>query len=211
MIFGKIHCTACGVSVALPRPQDSQLNVVCPQCRCCLLKATIGDGYVYILENDLMPGLIKIGMTDRDPFQRAVELSSATGVPAPFEVRAYFFAVRPESIEAAIHEEFSIYRLQRGREFFRISLNDALRQIHDRFAGEVSEITVWQNDQWETFSPFIGTVQSRTPPEPKSELTPEQIAALQHQRAEERRCKQDEQRKQRERELRRVQRNLLEE
>ena len=41
-------------------------------------------GYVYILENASMPGLIKIGKTSRDSVERARELSSATGVPTGF-------------------------------------------------------------------------------------------------------------------------------
>ena len=38
-------------------------------------------GYVYILSNPGMPGLLKIGMTRFDPTRRVQELSSATGVP----------------------------------------------------------------------------------------------------------------------------------
>ena len=43
-------------------------------------------GYVYILVNDSMPGLIKIGKTARNSLARAKDLSSSTGVPTPFKV-----------------------------------------------------------------------------------------------------------------------------
>lgn len=46
-------------------------------------------GYVYILSNPGMPGLLKIGMTRFDPTRRVQELSSATGVPTPFQLVYY--------------------------------------------------------------------------------------------------------------------------
>ncbi len=39
-------------------------------------------GYIYIISNPSMPGLVKIGRTSRDPQTRLRELNSATGVPA---------------------------------------------------------------------------------------------------------------------------------
>jgi len=42
------------------------------------------DGFIYILINNSMDGLVKIGKTKRDPTERINELSSATGVPTPF-------------------------------------------------------------------------------------------------------------------------------
>lgn len=48
------------------------------------------EGWVYVLSNPCMPGIYKIGMTTTSPEVRARELSSATGVPAPFKVEAAF-------------------------------------------------------------------------------------------------------------------------
>jgi T5orf172 domain-containing protein len=42
--------------------------------------------YIYILFNQSIPGLVKIGKTERDPDERAREFSQATGVATPFEV-----------------------------------------------------------------------------------------------------------------------------
>ena len=44
-----------------------------------------GMNYVYILSNESMPGLLKIGYTSCDPRKRAAELFT-TGVPEPFRV-----------------------------------------------------------------------------------------------------------------------------
>ena len=42
--------------------------------------------FIYVLENASMPGLVKIGRTDRSVSERVNELSSHTGVPTGFTV-----------------------------------------------------------------------------------------------------------------------------
>ena len=44
-------------------------------------------GYVYILVNENVPSLVKIGFTNRDPKTRAIELSNVTGVPGEWIVK----------------------------------------------------------------------------------------------------------------------------
>ncbi|MFH0254399.1 GIY-YIG nuclease family protein [Roseovarius aquimarinus] len=78
-------------------------------------------GYVYALANPAMPGLIKVGRTQRHPQERAQELSNATGVAMPFVLLYYVFledCVRGEQIA---HEQLSRVgtRFREGREFFR--------------------------------------------------------------------------------------------
>lgn len=41
-------------------------------------------GYVYVLKNDYMPGLVKIGMTVRDDYRDRLNDLYTTGVPVPF-------------------------------------------------------------------------------------------------------------------------------
>ncbi|KGT88712.1 GIY-YIG nuclease family protein [Enterobacter cancerogenus] len=82
-------------------------------------------GYVYILVNPSMPGLIKIGRTLRDSRMRARELSS-TGVPTPFQVAFELFAEQHEELEAMIHLELADYRVNAAREFFRFPLDKAI-------------------------------------------------------------------------------------
>ena len=40
---------------------------------------------VYVLTNPAMPGLVKIGMTDKDDVQQRMNQLFSTGVPFPFE------------------------------------------------------------------------------------------------------------------------------
>lgn len=43
-------------------------------------------GYIYIMSNKFMPGLVKVGKTDRSPDERAEELSRPEGVPGKFKI-----------------------------------------------------------------------------------------------------------------------------
>jgi hypothetical protein len=88
-------------------------------------------GYVYVLFNPSLKGLVKIGRTARDPKGRAEELSSATGVPTPFEVafEAYFAdAVAAEQFVHATLTEKG-FRRASNREFFEMSLSDAVKTV----------------------------------------------------------------------------------
>lgn len=99
-------------------------------------EANCGCGYVYVLTNPAMPGLVKIGFTDRSPTERARELSATTGVPSPFAVASSIF-VREKAalIERACHAELRHRRA--GKEFFQISPDDAAKLIRRKYT-EVS-------------------------------------------------------------------------
>ena len=75
---------------------------------------------VYILTNEAMPGLVKIGKTSGSIEKRMRELYK-TGVPIPFSC---FYAVQVENadfVESKIHEAFDDVRLNESREFFTIA------------------------------------------------------------------------------------------
>jgi hypothetical protein len=77
-------------------------------------------GFVYILMNDYMPRVFKLGCTERAPSQRAEEVSGATGVPGPFMVACYAEMVDFQRIERELHARFDEYRVSSNREFFDI-------------------------------------------------------------------------------------------
>lgn len=85
----------------------------------------MSKGYVYVLSNPSMPGLVKIGRTERDPNQRAVELWQ-TGVPTPFVVEGAFLVPDCAEAERRIHESCKAFRVHGSREFFRCEVKDAL-------------------------------------------------------------------------------------
>lgn len=97
----------------------------------------MSKGYVYILSNPAMPGIVKVGRTSGDPECRAVQLQS-TGVPLPFNVE--FSVLSPDciSLEALAHEVMSESRVNGSREFFYLSPSDASKLINDLHKEQMS-------------------------------------------------------------------------
>jgi Meiotically up-regulated gene 113 len=75
---------------------------------------------VYILTNEAMPGLIKIGCTNGELASRIRQLYS-TGVPLPFELFYACEVTDCASVESKLHDAFGDHRISKGREFFRLA------------------------------------------------------------------------------------------
>lgn len=74
---------------------------------------------VYILTNDAMPGLVKIGCTDLTIEQRMRGLYK-TGVPVPFECFHASVVENSQNVENRLHLAFDKFRVNKNREFFEI-------------------------------------------------------------------------------------------
>jgi len=85
-------------------------------------------GYVYILTNDAMPGLVKIGRTSREVNVRAAELWQ-TGVPERFEVDWAFKTPDCVQLERFVHADLKDRRVSRSREFFRAEQEYAVERV----------------------------------------------------------------------------------
>ena len=88
-----------------------------------------GDQWVYILENDSQPGLLKIGYTKLTPDERAKQISNATGVPLPYKVAWAYRCFNGELLEGEVHHALKKYRVNNQREFFQIELDEAKETI----------------------------------------------------------------------------------
>ena len=86
---------------------------------------------VYILTNLSMPGLIKIGSTQKTAYERAEELYT-TGVPTPFKVAYSIPSEYPETLEDILHKRFKQYRITKNREFFRYSADRVIEWLKNR-------------------------------------------------------------------------------
>ena len=75
---------------------------------------------VYVLTNAAMPGMVKIGMTDRPDVQRRMGELYSTGVPLPFEcvIARQIEDREAGDIENALHIAFGPHRVSDSREFF---------------------------------------------------------------------------------------------
>ncbi|USR02338.1 GIY-YIG nuclease family protein [Sphingomonas aerolata] len=88
-------------------------------------------GIVYVLTNDAMPNMVKIGRTSGDGVERRVaELSRATGIPLPFKVAVARTVHDAHVVERALHIAFGPDRVNPAREFFSIAPERAIAIIN---------------------------------------------------------------------------------
>jgi hypothetical protein len=83
-----------------------------------------GKGFIYILSNESMPGLLKVGLTENSVRQRIRELSGSTGVPTEFKVER-FFEIDARcllQVEQTIHRDLKDSGFHHQKEFFRLSI-----------------------------------------------------------------------------------------
>jgi hypothetical protein len=96
-------------------------------------------GYIYVISNSSMPGMLKIGCTDRSPEERIAELSSATGVPTPFILEMSIYVRDHSQAEKEIHRELVQHRVSNSREFFRLTLAEAIAFLRSRQIKSIIE------------------------------------------------------------------------
>ena len=90
-------------------------------------------GFVYVLTNPVMPGLVKIGRTAQDDANTRIAQLYTTGVPVPFTLEFAGRVTDEQEVETALHTAFNPYRINPNREFFRIGPEQAiaiLKLIH---------------------------------------------------------------------------------
>jgi hypothetical protein len=106
-------------------------------------------GWVYVISNIGMPGLVKVGFTMNDPDERARGLAH-TGNPHPYTVDYQVWVEDPYSVEQQAHKKLSAsgYRVGEGRvsgqgiEWFSCKPEQAIVAIRHAAGGEY---------QYETF------------------------------------------------------------
>ena len=90
----------------------------------------MAKGFIYILSNPSMPGLIKIGKTTREVEGRANELYQ-TGVPVPFVVEYSLYTPDCDYVEREVHSALEKYRVAENREFFVATLKEAIDAVEE--------------------------------------------------------------------------------
>jgi hypothetical protein len=94
-------------------------------------------GKVYILTNDSMPGIIKIGITDQESIEDRIKQLDNTSIPTPFR---FYFAIESDryvEIEKNIHDAFSDFRIRKNREFFKMEPERAVSALRISGATEI--------------------------------------------------------------------------
>jgi hypothetical protein len=89
------------------------------------------------LSNPTFKDVVKIGKTTKDVDYRAAQLHS-TGSPTPFEIELALHVPDCHKLEKKIHIALSDYRVDNGREFFALSVEDAIEQVVSNAGVEFS-------------------------------------------------------------------------
>jgi hypothetical protein len=89
--------------------------------------------WVYVLVNQNMPGICKIGMTTTSVAQRVEEINSATGVITPWYPVYSYKCINSYYLEQEVHTylEKRGYRVNPKREGFLITSTEAIRVIEE--------------------------------------------------------------------------------
>jgi len=95
-------------------------------------KARDDKGYIYLLSNPSSPGIVKIGRSIKGGKGRANDLyRNDTGVITPFVLEFEVFVEDHKRKEKSIHKFLNPVRVNFNREFFRMSIPDAISLIAD--------------------------------------------------------------------------------
>lgn len=93
---------------------------------------------VYVLSNEGMPNLIKIGKTQRKDLQARMSELYSTGVPFPFECLWAGEVKDCTRIESIIHNAFRDKRVNPRREFFNIAPDQVIPLLKELSINELT-------------------------------------------------------------------------
>lgn len=95
----------------------------------------MNKGIIYILTNESMPGLIKIGVTNN--IKQRLQSLDTTSVPTPFKLH---YAIEIEDYvqkERLIHQGYAQDRIRSSREFFKIEPENATAMLKALGGSEI--------------------------------------------------------------------------
>ena len=98
------------------------------------------DGYIYCFSNPSMPGILKVGMTERTPEARLSEANASDTwrPPTLYEIEFAKKVFNPSQKEKTLHILLEQYtdRIHPRREFFRVS-QEEVHKFFDLMDGEM--------------------------------------------------------------------------
>lgn len=103
--------------------------------------ANTKSGWLYVISSPSLPNMIKIGCTRQAiPMQRIYALSSSS-LPFPFKAHCFVFSDDCFELESAMHKYFDAQRVNKDREFFAITPQQAIDALKDHF-----KVDIWYVD-----------------------------------------------------------------
>jgi len=104
------------------------------------MESEIKEGYLYAFSNTCMPGILKVGMTERTPEERLRDAnrSDTWRPPAPYKLECAIKVNNPLKKENILHRILEKYvsRINPEREFFKITIEE-IRLFFSLFDSEI--------------------------------------------------------------------------
>lgn len=134
-----------------------------------------GIGFVYILKNEAMPNIYKIGVTGREELDTRIVYIGKTNIPLPFEC---VFACRVKNyreVEKIIHNAFMEFRVNPDREFFKVDpervipilellqIDDVTIDIRDKIDSKTDETEKIANKHYKGKRPKFNFIKMGIP------------------------------------------------
>jgi len=107
----------------------------------------VNRGIIYIMWNELFPELVKIGITKgstaKDVEKRRKELSCGENMPQPFEAKYAICVNNYQEVEYILHKGLDKLRYNPHREFFKMSVDEAIMLLSGFIAtGGATEVKI---------------------------------------------------------------------
>lgn len=114
----------------------------------------MSKGYVYVLSNASMPGLVKIGWSGSGATHRAKSLNN-TSVPSSFAVEFEIMCLDAPKAEDRAHRAAYRHRVTGRREFFRMSVRDAVCHVIDAARVDWDRLGDRKPEYWQNPYPVL--------------------------------------------------------
>lgn len=88
-------------------------------------------GFIYVLKNPSLKGMVKIGVTTKDPSKKCEELSSTSIIPTPFKVVYSQPSKNPFKVLNIVHTILDEFRVYKDSDFFNVDVEQTINLIQD--------------------------------------------------------------------------------
>ena len=92
-----------------------------------MLTEKLSVGFIYVLTNESMPNLLKVGLTSHLPEDRAKQLFN-TAIPSPFVVAFRQITSHPRAVEKKPMSFYLNFELMKTGSFLKLLLKSRLRK-----------------------------------------------------------------------------------
>lgn len=89
------------------------------------------NGFIYVLKNPSLKGMVKIVASTKYSNEICRELSSTSTIPTPFNIVYSQPSINPFKVESIVHAILDEYRVYKNSDFFNVDVDPTIDLIED--------------------------------------------------------------------------------